>query len=304
MAASKRVRIFQIYYNEETARQVEPQFIGLDNTNTERTDWAEYWPIRHALKTQTFDPDELIGFFSPRFREKTGMNGAAVMHAIQSHDAEVYSFSPYFEQGALYLNLLFQGEAHHSGLVPLFESLMPQLGLRVEPRTFVSDQTMTIFCNYFVAKPALWMRWLEVAEKVFALSEHGEGPVAEQLRAVTKHRDGSSYSLKVFVIERLISVLLEAEGLSAHPCLDLKTCPRSLGGIDHVWAHLLICDALKGHYRRTHAPVYIELFAQIRQEAMAELKRIEDEFLRSRFGGFSSAPPPPNVRPSTPSGVR
>jgi len=275
MAANKRVRIFQIYYNDETSRQVEPQFIGLDNTGAERTDWAEFWPIRHALKTQKFDPNEWIGFFSPRFTEKTGMNGAAVMQAIQSHDAEVYSFSPFFEQGALYLNPIFQGEGHHPGLVKLIEALLPRLGLRLDPRTFVSDQTTTIFCNYFVAKPALWMRWLALAEHVFELSENGKGPIAEQLRAVTTHRDGSSYTLKVFVIERLISMLIESEGLTAHPCVDLKSSPRSLINIDNVWAHLLICDALKGHYRRTLAPVYIELYAQMRKEAIDELQRIE-----------------------------
>jgi hypothetical protein len=280
MVANKRVRIFQIYYNEHTARQVEPQFIGLDNTGNERSDWAEYWPIRHALQTQTLDPNELIGFFSPRFKEKTGMNGAAVMQAIQSHDAEVYSFSPFFEQGALYLNPIFQGEAHHPGLVKLIESLLPRLGLHLDPKTFVSDQTTTVFCNYFVAKPALWMRWLGLAEQVFELSERGEGPIAEQLRAVTTHRDGSSYTSKVFVIERLISILLEAEGLAAHPCVDLKSSPRSLTNIDNVWAHMLICDALKGHYRRTRAHVYIELFAQIRKEAIDELERIEQENAR------------------------
>jgi hypothetical protein len=276
MAASKRVRIFQIYYNEHTSRQVEPQFIGLDNTGAERIDWAEFWPIRHALQTQKFDPNELIGFFSPRFKEKTGMNGAAVMQAIQSHDAEVYSFSPFFEQGALYLNPIFQGEAHHPGLVQLIEALLPRIGLRLDPKTFVSDQTTTIFCNYFVAKPALWMRWLGLAEQVFELSERGTGPIAEQLRAVTTHRDGGSYCSKVFVIERLISMLIQSEGLAAHPCVDLKASPRSLTNIDNVWAHLLICDALKGHYRRTQAPVYIELYAQIRKEAIDELQRMEE----------------------------
>jgi hypothetical protein len=39
---------------------------------------------------------------------------------------------------------------------------------------------------------------------------------------------------------------------------------------------MLICDALKGHYRRTQAPVYIELYAQIRKEAIDELQRMED----------------------------
>lgn len=277
MAASKRVRIYQIYYNDQTARMVEPHFIGLDNTNCPRTDWAEYWPIRHVLQTEKFQPDELIGFFSPRFKEKTGMDGAAVMQAIQNHDAEVYSFSPYFEQGALFLNPMFQGEAHHPGLVQLMDTLVPRIGLRIDPKTFVSDQTTTIFCNYFVAKPALWMRWFALTEQVFELAEHGKDAMAEQLRSVTLHRESSGYALKVFVIERLISMLLESEGMVAHPCVDLKASPRSITNIDVVWAHLLICDALKGHYRRTLAPVYIELYGQLRKEAADELQRIKEE---------------------------
>lgn len=277
MTTNKRVRIFQIYYDADTRRLVEPQFTPLDNSSSPRPDWAEYWPIRQVLQKQTFDEDEWIGFFSPRLREKTGMDGAAVLHAIQSRDAEVYSFSPYFEMGAVFLNPVFQGDAHHPGLVNLFEALMPELGLDLDVRTFVSDQTTSIFCNYFVARPALWKRWFELAEKVFEISERPQAPLAAQLNAKTTHREATSYAMKVFVIERLISLLLEAEGIPALPCVDFRAAPRSVQQMDGVLAHLYICDALKGHYNRTQSPVYIELYQQIRLELVDELNRIEQE---------------------------
>jgi len=281
MTESKRVRIYQIYYNQETRQLVEPEFIALDNTHSERSDWAEYWPIRRVLQTERFDEDALIGFFSPRFREKTGMSGAAVVQALQAREAEIYSFSPYIEHCALYNSPFHQGETVHAGLVELMNELMPLLGLSIDAARLISDTTSTIYCNYFVARPHVWQRWLALCEKLFTVCEQQDSPLGAKLRAPTNHRGENAYNMKVFVLERLITLLIEAEGLSALPCLDVRTMPRSLPYSDKVLGQLLMCDALKGQYRRTRSMLYLDLFEQVRQQILQHLR---DTFAAQKQG--------------------
>ena len=43
------LEIYQIYYSEKTREILDPSFIPLDNTQNNRADWWEYWPIRNFL---------------------------------------------------------------------------------------------------------------------------------------------------------------------------------------------------------------------------------------------------------------
>ena len=64
---SANIFAYQIYYNEQTKLLVDSEFIPLDNSKNERSDWREYWPIRNVLKTVEFGDHDYVGFFSPKF---------------------------------------------------------------------------------------------------------------------------------------------------------------------------------------------------------------------------------------------
>lgn len=254
LAQGRRVTLFQIYYDDATKRALDPAFTPLDNRANERPDWAEYWPIRRTLAHEHFADDELVGFFSPRFGAKTGLTGQQVLEAIQTHDAEVYSFSPYFEHGVLFQNPFYQGESHHPGLGSTTQQLLPSLGIRADLGTLVCDQTTTIFSNYFVAPGALWRAWSAMAARVFDICEAGRLPVARRLTASATHRGASTYQMKVFVVERLITLLLEATGRSAAWLVDPRQAPRSILNLDLVVDVLLVLESLKRGYRQTGDP--------------------------------------------------
>ena len=60
-----------------------------------------------------------------------------------------------------------------------------------------------------------------------------------------------SYSMKIFLIERLVSVLLEVMRTEAEIGVDLARAPLSLRGADKALGNLVVLDALKGQYIKT-----------------------------------------------------
>lgn len=271
--ASKQVRIFQILYNKASARQRDPGFTPLLNLDNPRPDWSEYWPIRTALSQEAFDDDCYLGFFSPRFGIKTGIASRAVFERIAARDAEAYSFSPYFEMSALFLNPIEQGEFYHPGLAAACQELLPHWGLNVNLRTFVCDHRTTIFSNYIVAKARLWKRWLAMGEVLFTICEQAQGELAANLTASTAYARSAErqHPMKVFVMERMMSLLLEQEGLTPHYALDPRYTPRSIDNVDTIMSQLVVCDKIKQRYRETRDSALLVEFTQARDAAIRTL---------------------------------
>ena len=70
----KSIFIHQIFYNAYTEKSLDQGFIPLDNSDNVRPDWREYWPIRKYLINNELNENDLYGFFSPKFKEKTGLS--------------------------------------------------------------------------------------------------------------------------------------------------------------------------------------------------------------------------------------
>lgn len=265
--SQKNVYVFQIYFDEQTRRRLDPHFIPLDNSENLRPDWCEYWPIRWTLLNNQFSAGDFIGFLSPRFYEKTACTGQELLEKVDSVDADVYSFSPFMEQAALFRSSFEQGDLAHPGLMDATERVFRRIGLDFDVRGAVFDHSTTIFSNYFVARHEVWLGWLNIAEQIFAIVEKGEEEIGRRLAEATWHRGQQQIPLKVFLMERLISVVLEKLSLRAHLCLDAD---RALTPSHPYWKNhvheLLECDELKSMYRKTGDIRYMETYAQLRQK--------------------------------------
>lgn len=256
-------KIFQIYYDEESRQQLDPAFIPLNNLDNQRPDWSEYWPIRRLLAKEKFADDTYLGFFSPRFAAKTGMSGSAVQAAVAESPADIISFSPYFDQNALHQSSFHQGEAHHPGMIKCSQGVADLLGLKVNVSALVADQTTSIFSNYFVARYSFWKAWFPAAEKIFRVCERVEGSLGEALSSGTVYGGEMFSPMKVFVMERLVSLLMESMKLRAAVGIDVRNAPLALLGAVGRMDQLLACDALKAQYRQTgvesHRDEYLAL---------------------------------------------
>jgi hypothetical protein len=204
--------IHQIFYSRATQTQLDAGFTGLDNTANPRPDWREYWPIRQFLARESLVESDLYGFFSPRFRTKTGLSAEAVHRFIdaQSPDVDVVLFCPYFDQSACFLNIFEQGAYCHRGFLQVVKQAVARIAPGVSVDDLITDSRNTVFCNFFVAKPRFWRRWLEKCEVLFDIAERGADPFAQQLNADTTYYPQVAPA-KVFLIERVASLMLVTE---------------------------------------------------------------------------------------------
>lgn len=255
---SHSAQIFQIYYSEVTRQQLDPGFIPLDNKANTRPDWREFHPIHSHLSQATLDDSTYYGFFSPKFHQKTGLMADKVFSFIaEDTSADVIFFSPFCDMQSLFLNCFLQGEFIHPGLLPCMDGLIAQANLDLDLREVVMDSTNTIFCNYFVARPKFWREWLKLGEQVFLLAET-QGPLYDDLNRVTDYGDGAQ--MKVFVIERLASLLLIQGNWTTRSFNPFNLSVSQIKPFCNLLDISIICDALKQAYRRHRYKAYITQF--------------------------------------------
>ncbi|WP_233865311.1 O-linked N-acetylglucosamine transferase family protein [Paraburkholderia adhaesiva] len=207
--------IHQIYYSPETRAALDPGFIPLDNTG-QRPDWYEYWPIRRFLRENALDPNARYGFFSPKFQEKTQLTSAQVAEFLSStpDDVDIVTFSPNFWQAAFFKNVFEQAESWHKGIRPALTGtislLMPGTNAEDFLNNLVMSSAQTVYCNYFVAKPRFWQRWLALCELIFNAAEvENNTELGRQLNTPVSYRP--EMPARIFVIERIVSLILSVE---------------------------------------------------------------------------------------------
>ncbi|WP_233865313.1 hypothetical protein [Paraburkholderia adhaesiva] len=269
--------IYQIFYSDQTRGMIEPGFIPLDNTG-QRPDWYEYWPIRRFLIENALDPEARYGFFSPKFRQKAGLSSAQVEQFLAGtpDDVDVVTFSPYFSNIAFFKNVFEQAEYWHPGISPTLAGVMALIAPHRDSATLMNGLVMstatTVYCNYFVAKPRFWQRWLTLCEKIFAVAEAGNTELAQQLNS-DRH-----YVLptpaKVFVIERIVSIILSTESVEWKVRnYDSTALLADNGLLDGKYREEMVTlDALKYAAAATGIRAYYDRFVEVRERLIARYR--------------------------------
>ncbi len=256
--------IYQIYYDEPSRQALDRGFIPLNNTDNLRPDWSELWVIRRFLLNTPLIEDQWYGFLSPKFTAKTGLNSSQVQQFVNasSPDTDVLLLSPYWDINAFFLNVFTQGEYWHHGLIDIAEQFFLATGTSVDLRSLVMSSSSTVYCNYFLAKPKFWRRWLKLAEQLFQFTENTEHPFSVALTAKTFHNDVMDFSMKVFLQERLASFLISTEGWTTrnYPIFQLRGIHTELIPFR---SDLISCDALKSQYCRSGATEYINEYQRL-----------------------------------------
>ena len=266
------MKIFQIFYDDASRQQLDPAFIALDNSGSARPDWFEYWPIRQTLLNSTFDDEEYLGFFSPRFYEKTRMLGTEVIERVSNSKCEVINFSPFLNESALHPNSFYQADGSHPGCLKISQEYLDQAGIGIDLRQLIQDQTRTIFSNYFVARYRFWKKWMVLADQLFQTCEARDVPLAEKLNGGTLHRGKRSYQMKIFIMERIVSLALELENMNAETAID--HAKASTYGTGHIFNNFLVMDALKGQYLKTRSTYFLGIYLNMRKEVVQVVKKL------------------------------
>lgn len=261
--------VHQIFYSPETRAMLDPGFMPLDNTGL-RPDWYEYGPIRRFLTSETLAPDTRYGFLSPKFGQKTGLTSSQVAAFLDGtpDDVDVVTFSPYFSNAAFFKNVFEQAEFWHPGIMRTIGEAValavPGMNENTLTHGLLMSSAQTVFCNYFVAKPRFWQRWLALCEVIFACAESARGDIARRLNEPTQYVPPTP--AKIFVIERMASLLLSLEPrnwkIRNYNSIGLRADNGLLNG--RFRDEMVALDALKQAALSTGFKEYFARFVEMR----------------------------------------
>ena len=258
------MKIYQIFYNQETKEMLDPEFIPFDNTNPSEPSWFEFEPIKKILESNVFDDNEYIGIFSPRFFEKTGMSGNDVIAIAEKSKSEVISFSPDLQASVLYLNPFIQAESRHPGFLSCAQKAYKNIGFDIDLGSLVSTQVRTIFANYWVAKYSFWKVWFKYALKLYFLSSNKSQFISKKMNESTLHRGVKSTPFKVFILERLITVLLENLNIDVELANDYQGYYLKRNISNERIKEMFFLDSLKLSFKKNTDQALLNLYLEKR----------------------------------------
>jgi len=254
--------IFQILNHYTSRQDLDPGFGVIDNSSNERPDWFEYWPIRKFLLNEPLDEEAFYGFLSPKFKTKTNLTAAQVAEFVRRAGSatDVILFSPSIHTGAQFLNVFEHGDAEHPGLLATSKELLKRINRRTDLDELVTDSRNTVHSNYFVAKPRFWREWLAINEQMFAIAEAGADDLGKALTACTSYRGRADVQMKIFVMERVATLILTSDASFATAVRDPFVAHKRIYKLPLA----IVCDALKIAYRTQGLSQYRDVFLFIR----------------------------------------
>jgi hypothetical protein len=250
------VHIHQIYYSPQ--QELDPGFKPLDNTANLRPDWFEYWPMRNFLLRETLDDNAFYGFLSPRFKQKTNLDAAAVSQFIArcGPNTDVVLLSPSIHNSAFFLNVFEHGESEHPGLLGVTRKFFARADQPRSVEDSVSDSRNTVHSNFFIAKPRFWRAWLALTERLFQIADDPDDVLGQELRRPTTYRGSESVQMKIFLMERIATWILMNDASFAVAVRD----PFAARSRIYKLPVAVICDALKIAYATQGREQYKDVF--------------------------------------------
>lgn len=269
------VKIYQIFYNEETQQQIDPHFIPLDNRPEVggEAQWYEFGAIRNFLNTHQLDDDTFYGFVSPKISKKVGLTSEQLIKLIQrASDADVcFPAYPYYAL-SYYINPFEHGEEFHPNITELTQQLIDQLDWQLDLSKLVCATTNFNYSNFIFAKKKYWQTWLHYAQQLYDLVEHDQSELGKKLRGDTFYNleDRSDLTpMRAFIQERLPAIIFaqhsfriaHAENDKTFPVLAL-THQQPQNAYDYAKFHM--CNYLKIQYLQTGDSSFLETYWHIR----------------------------------------
>ena len=261
--------VYQIFYDASTRAAADSGFIPLDNAQNARPDWAELWVILSFLARTELRDDAYYGFFSPKFGLKTGLDSSFVYRTIEraAPAADALLFSSFTDDLALFQNPFEHGERVHPGLLDASQQSLDAIGLKVDLRAMVTCLANSVFSNFIVANATFWRQWHKVALDFFHFAENDPRVGKIGLLANVAHDRSLRYQTKVFIQERLATLVLTKSRLAAFVPEELAGFTRYDIGHRRLYVTL---DLLKQKFLTTGNQEYLALFRTLREEHFAD----------------------------------
>lgn len=207
-APATRPAIHQIYYEDGQAAYLDRDFIPYRNVANPRPEWCEYFVFRTEYLAGTCSRG-LTGFLSWKFGQKTGLSGKDFHSWIANYPGyDVYFVNPFPQfVRKRFRSVWHQGSICHRDLLPIAQLLFDKVGYRLNIEALAMDERVTAYCNYWVATPEFWRRYMEFCEPLYDVVENGLTP--NQKDRILARADSVSKCCYIpYIFERLFSTLL------------------------------------------------------------------------------------------------
>ena len=215
------MRIFQIWYADEQRARLDPAFEPYDNRN-QKSPLLEFRVLAELSQRADLQEVRLWGALSWKFRQKTGLSGAALEKLIGQHPGhDAYFFNPHVEAEGLFQNLWLQGETAHPNFLALCREVFAVANLPERMLSEIQPAAQFASCNYIIATPAFWKRYVGFVSRVLLAADRRLSPTARAiLYSPTADRTGAhgNTCYVPFLVERLLPVFLRTEGRDLSAC--------------------------------------------------------------------------------------
>jgi len=262
--------VHQIFYDGKSQNSLDAGFIPLSNVENRRPDWYELWVIKNFLENTRLTEGAWYGFLSPKFHLKTRLRASDTHGFLKTVDpsVEAVTISYSWEQIAYFLNPFEQGDLFHPGLARVSQQFFDLIGLKVDLAKLVGHSGNSAFCNFIIAKPAYWAKWLEIATAFFDFVEKNDTALARELGGTTNYGSVRHQTpMKTFVQERFPSVILSTNPFRTE-VLDVSHLQPMFARLfdEHPRTRrlLLTCDALKREYSESGNPDLLNAYWKLR----------------------------------------
>ena len=271
--------IYIISYKSDLRDSIKGNFLILDNTDNERPEWREYWPIRNYLLNNSLDENSYYAFFSPRFEEKTGISYQELMEILipKYGEYDALIFSHQFDIGAFFQNVFYGGELMSPGFLDCAQRVFDRNKMNLSVGDLVMDSRVTIFSNYVVAKPKFWKEWLRIGEMFFSIAESSN--VSDKLKdELNRPTTYQGLPRKTFMCEGMSGLILKLNP-------NFKTYRHDSFGMPYAWSaqlgsyktEALCCDALKTAIIEHPRKQYYEAFRKLSRDVLIKAKLITED---------------------------
>ncbi|NOU00964.1 MAG: hypothetical protein HOO95_05245 [Gallionella sp.] len=207
-----KMKIYQIYYDDQSKSALNPNFIPFNNTHPEKPFEFEYGVMRKLyFKSDTFSDDGFLGVMSWKFQQKTYVSPAKFigwmewMHKKKVGD--IYTINPYPHESKIFENVWQQGNHFHPGLLDFACEMFDKAGIDKELLTLKHPPSVACYCNYWVAKQSFWDVYMSYTEKLYKAVYESDAAIqnyAFRIQADKKIKSG----MFSFLFERMFSTVL------------------------------------------------------------------------------------------------
>jgi len=202
---------YHIGYDEKTKAECPKGFKLLEHNN-DHPHFREIIPILMEVKSRDWKPNEFVGFFSPRFFEKTGCDFNDIEKSYQKYqnNKDVILFSSFLGATYYWLNPWEQGEWHNPGVGKISNIIARELGTIDNLTSVAVPVDKFVFSHFLIATKPFWDKWAELTEAYLEMCAKNK-----TLAEFTTDYKGSKLSVHPFIVERFPSLLLLEQNLSA-----------------------------------------------------------------------------------------